>query len=281
MKNFLKNNGLWILFAGAVIAVAMALMSVFSHNSAPLVNLAGTVTAPFRSAFTSLATWFNDKQNYYRDTTELEAENTELRRRLAEMEAAFRQAEKDIAENVRLRELLNLREQRRDLTGDMEAAFVTEHAVTNWTSSLSLNKGTVHGVETGDCVIDETGALVGVISQCGANWSTVLTILDTDVSLGAQVFRTKDLGIAQGTFSLMEQDRLRLDYLPAECHLLSGDLVVTSGLGGFYPSGLVIGHVEEVRRSDSGSSSYAIIVPSVDFDALEEVFIIKSFDIVP
>ena len=280
MKNFLKNNGLWILFAGAIVAVALAVMTVFSANSSLLTNLTGTVTAPFRSAFVSVANWFNDKQNYYRDTTELEAENTELRRRLAEMEAAVRQAEKDSAENARLRELLNLREQRRDLTSDMEAAFVTEHTVTNWTSSLTLDKGTMHGVESGDCVINETGALVGVISECGINWSTVLTIVDTDVSLGAQVFRTKDLGLAQGNFSLMEQRRLRLDYLPTECHLLSGDLVVTSGLGGFYPAGLVIGHVEEIQRSDSGSASYAIVVPSVDFDALEEVFIIKSFDIV-
>ena len=78
----------------------------------------------------------------------------------------------------------------------------------------------------------------------------------------------------------MEQGRLRLDYLPADCRLLSGDLVVTSGLGGFYPSGLVIGSVEEVRLDDSGAASYAILAPRVNFDQLAEVFVIKSFDIV-
>jgi len=280
LKNFLKNNGIWILFAGAVVAAALALMSVFSQNSSPLVNIAESLFSPVRSVSTAVADWFNDRQNYYRDITALQAENAELRRRLAQMEAAVRQAEKDSAENARLRKLLDLRNQRRDLTGDMEAAFVTEHAVTNWTSSLTLDKGTRHGVESGDCVIDETGALVGVISECGTGWSTVLTVVDTDVSLGAQVFRTKDLGLAQGNFSLMGKNRLRLDYLPTECRLLSGDLVVTSGLGGYFPSGLVIGSVEEVQRNDSGSASYAILVPAVDFDALEEVFIIKSFDIV-
>jgi len=121
---------------------------------------------------------------------------------------------------------------------------------------------------------------VGVISACGTNWSTVLTVVDADLSLGAQVFRTKDLGLAQGDFSLMEEDRLRLDYLPADCQLLGGDLVVTSGLGGHYPAELVIGSVEEVQVDDSGSASYAIVEPKVDFDALTEVFIIKSFDIV-
>ena len=279
MKNFLKDHGIWVLFAAAVIAVALAVMSVFSNTSSPLSNVVGVLASPFRSAYTSVATWFNDKQNYYRDTTALEEENRELKKKIAEMEAAVRQAEADSAENVRLRELQNLREQRRDLT-DVEAAYVTEHAVTNWTSSLTLNKGTAHGVERNDCVIDETGALVGIVSEVGVNWCTVLTLVDTDTSLGARVFRTKDLGLAQGDFSLMGDGRLRLDYLPTDCRLLSGDLVVTSGLGGYYPDGLVIGSVEEVKVDDSGAASYAILAPAVDFDALTEVFLLKSFDIV-
>ena len=280
MKNFLKNHGLWVLFAAAVIAVALAVMSTLSNTSAPLTNVANIVASPFRSAYTAIATWFNDKQNYYRDTTALEAENATLRKRIAEMEETVRQAEAALEENARLRELQNLREQRRDLS-DIEAAYITEHTVTNWTSSLTLNKGTAHGVEVNDCVIDETGALVGIISEAGTNWSTVLTLVDTDTSLGAQVFRTKDLGLAQGEFSLMGQDRLRLDYLPADCQLLGGDLVVTSGLGGYYPSDLVIGSVEEVQVDDSGAATYAILVPQVDFASLTEVFVIKSFDIVP
>ena len=241
--------------------------------------MAGILSSPFRNAYTSAATWFNDKQAYYEDIHELEAENAALRRRNAELEAAARQAEKDSEENKRLRELLNLREQRRDLS-DFEAAFVTEHTVTNWTSSLTLNKGTAHGVEVNDSVIDETGALVGVVSEVGYTWCAVLTIVDTDTSLGAQVFRTKDLGLAQGDFSLMGKNRLRLCFLPADCELLGGDLVETSGLGGYYPEELVIGSVLEVKRDDTGSDSYAVVVPAVDFDALTEVFIIKSFDIV-
>lgn len=281
MKNFLKNHGLWVLFAAAVISVALAAMSFFSSTSSPLANAANTLAAPFRSAYTAVATWFNDKQNYYKDTTALEAENAALRKQLAEMEETVRQAEADREENKRLRELLNLREQRRDLTSDLEAATVTEHTVTNWTSSLTLNKGTSHGVEVNDCVIDETGALVGIIHKVGVNWSTVLTLVDTDTSLGAKVFRTGDLGLAQGDFSLMGENRMRMDYLPADCQLLGGDLVVTSGLGGYYPSDLVIGSVEEVQLDDSGAASYAILIPRVDFDAVTEVFIIKSFDIVP
>lgn len=278
MKNFLKNNGLWILFAAAVISVALAAMSYFSTTADPLVNVVNTAVSPFRSAYTAIATWFNDKQNYYRDTTALQEENAALRKRIAKLEADLRQAEDDSKENEVLRDALELRKQRREL--ELESAVITEREVTNWTSSLTLNKGTSHGVETGDTVIDGTGNLVGVVREAGLNWCTVLTVVDTDTSLGAQVFRTKDLGLAVGNFSLMEKNRLRLELLPAGCRLLGGDLVQTSGLGGYYPSGLVIGTVEEVLVDDSGAASYAILVPSADLDALTEVFIIKSFDIV-
>ena len=278
MRQFLQKHGLWVLFAAAVIAVGLALMSVFSNTSSPLANVANVIASPFRSAYTSVADWFNDKQNYYQDNTDLKEENAALKKQLAEMEAAIRQAEKDSAENERLKQLLGLKAQRPDLTSDLQAAMITEHTVTNWTSSLTIDKGTRHGLEVNDCVISETGALVGLISEVGTNWATVLTLVDTDTSLGAQVFRTNDLGLAQGNFSLMGEKRLRLEYLPADCSLLGGDLVVTSGLGGFYPAGLVIGSVAEVQRDDSGATSYAILTPAVDFDALSEVFVIRSFD---
>ena len=278
MRQFLQKHGLWVLFAAAVIAVGLALMSVFSNTSSPLANVANVIASPFRSAYTSVADWFNDKQNYYQDNTGLKEENAALKKQLAEMEAAIRQAEKDSAENERLKQLLGLKAQRPDLTSDLQAAMITEHTVTNWTSSLTIDKGTRHGLEVNDCVISETGALVGLISEVGTNWATILTLVDTDTSLGAQVFRTNDLGLAQGNFSLMGEKRLRLEYLPADCSLLGGDLVVTSGLGGFYPAGLVIGSVAEVQKDDSGATSYAILTPAVDFDALSEVFVIRSFD---
>lgn len=278
MKNFLKNNGLWVLFAAAVISVALALVSVFSNTSSPMTNLVNTIASPFRTAYTAVAEWFIDKQNYYRDNTAMEEEIAQLRREIAQMEADVRQGRKHSEENQRLRELLGLQEKRPDLTSDIVLADVTEHAVTNWAATLTISQGTADGLEVGDCVIDETGAIVGTISEVGLNWATIMTLVDTETSLGAQVFRTGDLGVAQGNFSLMGETRLRLDYLPADCDLLGGDLVVTSGLGGFYPAGLVIGSVEELQMDDSGASSYAILAPAVEFSELQQVVVLRSFD---
>lgn len=278
MKNFLKEHGLWVLFASAVIAVALALLSFFSANSSPLTNLAGIATSPFRAAASAVVGWFSDKQNYYEDVKALKQENADLKKQIADMESKIRQAQSDSSENTRLRELLNLREQHKDF--NLESATITERSSSNWTSSLTLDRGTEHGVKPGDCVITESGYLVGVVKEAGLNWCTILTIVDTDTSLGAQVFRTKSIGVAEGDFALMSKGRLRLDYLPANTQLLNGDLVVTSGLGGYHPSGLVIGTVEEVKTDDSGSAKYAVLTPSADLDSLTEVFIIKSFDIV-
>ena len=237
MKDFLKNHGLWILFAGAVIAVALALLSYFSTNASPLVDLANTITSPFRAVCTSVSGWFTDKQNYYEDVTALKAENEALKKQIAEMEATVRQGEAASQENVFLRDLLDLRQQRRDLS-DFETATVTERGVTNWTASLTLNKGT------------------------------------------ARVYRTQDIGIAGRDFALMGDGKLKLDSLPASCQLLEGDLVVTSGLGGYLPPDLVIGSVSELRADDSDTSNYAILTPAADLNGLTEVCIIKSFEIV-
>ena len=278
MKRFFKDHGIWVLLATAVISVALAAMSFFSTDASPLVDLAGIIASPFRSAYTQVAAWFNDKQNYYQDVTALEEENAALHKQIAEMEAQIRQAQDTMEENERLREKLNLPLERYEL--ELELANITAHTVSNWTSSLTLDRGTDHGVAVDDCVISSTNDLVGIVSEVGTNWCTVLTIVDTDTSLGAQVFRTKDLGVAVGDFSLMGEERLLLDYLPAESQLLAGDLVMTSGLGGYYPSDLVIGTVAEVQRDDSGAASYAVLEPRVDFSELSQVFIIKSFDIV-
>lgn len=278
MKRFLKQHGLWILGAAAIIAVGLSLASAFSSGSSPLENAAGVIASPFRAAYTSVAGFFTDKSNYYADNKALKAENEALRKELADRKAEIRQAASDREENARLRQLLDLREQRRDFV--FEAATVTEHRSTNWTSSLTLNRGSNQGVETGDCVIVETGDLVGIVTKTGLNWCTVLSVIDTDTALGARLFRTDEIGVAEGDFTLMNEGKLKFDYTAPDTKPLNGDLIVSSGLGGYYPAGLVIGAVDEVTVDDSGTTRYAIVSPQVTFDDLSKVFIIKDFDIV-
>ena len=136
------------------------------------------------------------------------------------------------------------------------------------------------GIAAGDCVVSAEGYLVGIISEVGYNWSTVLTVIDTDTELGARIFRTGEVAVAEGDFALMGQSRLKLSYLTSDDEVLIGDQIVTSGLGGYYPSGLVIGAVESLKTGDDGLARYAVLAPMMDFNTLTEVFVITDFSIV-
>ena len=278
MKRPVNKFGITVLAVAAAVAVLLSVMSYFSSTAAALPNLTGIIAAPFRSVAASLSDTVRQWTDYLTEFDALQAENEQLRLQIAQMEETVRRAEADRDENVRLRELTGLRQQRRDL--QWESARVLVQDVSNWSSLLTVNKGTSHGVEKGDCVVTEAGYLVGVVTEAGYNWSTVRTILDSETSIGALVFRTGGTAVAQGSFDLMGEGRLALDYLGSEPDVVAGDLIVTSGLGGYYPSQVVIGYVEEVRTGDDGLARYAVLRPEMTLEDLTEIYVVTSFDIV-
>lgn len=278
MKRLFTKYGIMVLSLAAAIAVLLSVLAYFSSTSAVLPNVAGIIASPFRSAGAAIVNRVDGWLAYLSDFDELKEENERLKLTIAEMSADVRQAAYDREENARLRELLDLRKQRRDLY--FESALIVKGDYSNWSSIITINKGTAHDVAVGDCVITEAGYLVGVVTETGLNWATVRTLLDSETSIGAMVFRSGTSAVAQGDFSLMGQDRLQLTYLGTEPDLVAGDLIVTSGLGDYYPSQLVIGYVEEIRAGDDGLAQNAIILPSMELDGLTQVFVVTDFDIV-
>lgn len=267
-----------VLSVAVVAAVLLSVMSYLSATSAPLPNLAGIVASPFRSASAAVSETFRRWTGYFTEVDGLREENARLKKQIADMEETVRQAQADRDENVRLREVAKLREQRRDLY--LESARVLVQDSSNWYSQLTINKGASQDISVGDCVVTEEGYLLGVVTETGSNWSTIRTILDSETSIGALVFRSGGSAMAQGDFALMSQGRLSLTYLGTEPDVVAGDLIVTSGLGGYYPSQLVIGYVEEVRTSENGMSQYAVLRPEMELDGLVQVYVVTSFDIV-
>ncbi|MDE6880524.1 MAG: rod shape-determining protein MreC [Oscillospiraceae bacterium] len=267
-----------ILSIAAAIAVLLSVLTYFSTNSSALSDLAGVVASPFRSVSAAVAGAMDGWKAYLTEFDALQEENQRLRRELAEKEAVIRQAELDREENARLRELADLRQQRRDL--HFESARILVQDASNWSSLLTINKGTSQDIQAGNCVVTEEGYLIGVVTEAGLNWATVRTVVDSESSIGATVFRSGASALAQGRFDLMGENRLSLSYLGFSPDLASGDLVVTSGLGGYYPAQLVIGYVEEVRSSDDGLDQLAVVRPAADLEKLTQVFVITRFDIV-
>ena len=278
MRRFFTKHGLLVLSAAAAVMVILSLVTYFSNNTGALTNVVNVVASPFRSLSASISAWVDDQIRFAEDYDALEAENQELREELAALEREIRQARKDSQENATLRQLLDLREQRRDFV--FESARITGGDTSNWASTVQLDVGTDYGVAIGDCVITAEGYLVGSITDAGTTWSTCTTLVDTESSFGAEVFRTGEVAVAQGEFSRMGEGLLELDYLDGPDGVMVGDLIVTSGLGGYYPADLVIGYVREIMTGDDGLAQYAVLEPAADLEALRQVFVIKDFTIV-
>ncbi len=278
MKRLFTKYGTALLGLAAAIAVLLSVMTYFSSTSAAFPNLAGIIASPFRAAGAAITGKFTQWRDYLTEFDALKEENQRLREENQRLQEENRQAQRDREENERLYELLELRKKRRDLS--WEPAAVVEGDASNWASVLTVNRGTAHDVAVGDCVIDSTGYLVGVVTEAGLNWSEVRTVIDSDSSIGAMIYRSGDSAVAQGDFALMGQGMLRLAYLGGDADVAAGDLIVTSGLGGYYPSQLTIGYVEELHSGEDGLTQYAVVAPSTRLEDLTQVFIITDFDIV-
>ena len=279
MKKFFRQNGILLLVIALLLSILIGLTSaLMGGNADPLSNVVNTVTAPVRGGIAAVLDWAEGVYAYVFRYGEIQDELDSLRAQVAELEEQVREGQEASRENEQLRELLNLQQRRQDF--EFEAARVTGRSTDNWESTLTLSKGPSDGVQAGNCVITETGVLVGVVSKVGLNWSAVSTVISTDTEMGGIVSRTYSAGVLEGDFSLMQEGKLKLNYLPDSAQLVSGDEVLTSGRGEVYPAGLVVGQVEGVFTDPSGMTRYAVVVPDVDLDQLVEVFVIKSFDIV-
>lgn len=271
-----RNKGIHIIIAAAIVAVAVLVISLVSGSNF-LANALGVITTPIRNGISSIGNWVEDRYDYAFRYNELVEENKELKQRIAELEEAARVGEDAKEENERLRDLLGLAHKHTDFV--FESAQITARGATNWASTLTLSKGSKHGIEKNSCVIDQFGNLVGVVDDVAYNWCSVITVLDPELEMGALVARTNSAAILEGDFALMGKEKLKLSYLPANISLLPGDEILTSGMGGIYPAGLKVGTIDEILTDTSGMSQYAVLSPSANLDDLRQVFIIKQFDI--
>lgn len=274
MKRFFRDNGLLLLLAAVLLAAVLWVGSLILGVDL-LTDLAEIAATPFRNLSSAIADWTQERYDQAFRYEELLAENESLRRQLAELQEQERDYQDAIRANERLEELLGLAEARPELV--YEDASVTRRSTSNWESNLTIDRGSSSGVEVKDCVIDEYGDLVGVVTEVGLNWALVSTILDPDVEVGGRIARTDDSAILEGDFSLMLDGLLKLSYLPLDTQLVSGDQVVTSGLGGVYPQGLTVGTIRILHTEADGVSRYAEIEPAADIANIRYVYVITDY----
>ena len=279
MKEYLKKNGIRVgIIVGAVVLIIALGAAARGGSISFMQNVSGIVKAPMQKGLSSAVNWFDSLYGYLYDYDSLMAENESLRSQLADAQKSARDGIAASEENTRLRKLLELREKHTDY--EMESAKVVLWSSSNWSSSFTISKGENSGIEIGDPVITEYGAVVGQITELGTNWATVSTLIDVDMSVGAFVGAAGNSGMVVGEYSFMKNKTAKLTFLADGAQIFVGDDVLTSGSGGAFPSGLVIGTLTAVQTEAGGQIEYGIVEPQCDLDSLVQVFIIKSFEVV-
>ena len=274
MKQFFRNNG-GLLLVAAVLLAGVLMVGAYILGYDPLSGALELLATPFRAASSAVAGWTQEQYDKSFRYEQAQAEIDALRRRVAELEQDAIAGQEAQRENERMRDLLGLAEQRPEL--QYRDAAVVRRASSNWTSDLTINRGTSGGVEAGDCVIDQYGHLIGVVTQADLNSSLVTTILDPTLELGGRIARTDEDAILMGDFSLMLEGLARLSYIPEAARLVTGDQVITSGLGGVYPPGLAVGTVRSLITEEDGLTRYAQVEPAADIGGVQYVYVIVDY----
>ena len=128
-------------------------------------------------------------------------------------------------------------------------------------------------------MVDSSHNLVGQIIEAGTGWATIRTVIDTDMRVGALVGDGGNAAMVVGDFALMRKGMTKLSYLTEQAQVFEGDVLLTSGKGGSFPRGMVIGTVTQIRTEAGGQVEYATVTPAGNPDELTRVFVIKDFDV--
>lgn len=278
MIDFLRKKGVKLAIAVVLVALVAVIGAHLGGGEAGFFsNIAEGVGAPVRKAATSMAEWLESIYGYIYKYDQLVEENESLRAQLAEAQEQARLGQEAIEENENLRELLNFAQKNSDF--EFESVKIVSWSASNWASTFTISKGSDVGLEVGDCVVTEYGALVGQIIELGTNWANVRTVIDIDMSVGALVGEAGNAAMVVGDYALMQEGKAKLTYLTEGALPLDGDVVLTSGKGGIFPQGLVIGTIYSVNTEAGGQTPYAVIEPACDLGSLSQVFVVKSFSI--
>ena len=205
--------------------------------------------------------------NGYVGLRHLKQENDDLKRQLASAEIAV-QEQRALADRARgLEQLLDMRDHS---ALQLTAAEIIGASSTPDFRTLTIDRGRRDGLRS-DMAIIAPGGVVGRIVVPSARAAKVQLLIDRNAAAGALIERSRAQGVVVGT----GDDRLRMDYVSEASDIVTGDVVVTSGIDGIYPKGFVIGRVETVEKN--GPAYRRIVVkPAVNFSSLEQVLVVTT-----
>lgn len=286
----------------------LSVISIFlsQHGATdPVQNLTLTVSAPLQSSLRDLAAPISDAYFGITDRGDIKRENERLRE---ELETLQNQLAGQQDARLRVRELedaLGLRQSRPEDT--LLAADVIAEEPSGLRRAIAINRGLNDGLDEGMIVLSRAGSVVGTVSRVYDDFAWIRLITDPESAINAQV-NIAALSAPPGTGVLTpeapstqasptpaptaapaepqtvravaagdQRSGLVLDLIPSGALIATGDLVVTSGLGGNFPRGLLLGIIDTVDERPQAPFKSATIEPSATLSGLETVLVLISF----
>lgn len=258
-----KNNRLW-LFLGILI-----LIFFISRSLKPVESLTLTISKPFASFFSETGHWFNQKLSFFSDIGEIKNENQDLVNENLKLKYQLVKLREIETENEIFRKELELKKKSEF---DLLASMIIGLDLAGDRKIIYLDKGEEDGLKVGDPLIVGEGILVGQISEANSRSSKAELILDKNIKINAEIQENQIKGIVQGRHGTSAN----MEMIPQTADLKKGQTVITSGLGGGLPRGLLIGYIEDYQMTVDQLFQTASLKLPVDFKNLRMIWVVKS-----
>ena len=269
-----SSRKVWLFLVTLVCVLCLVFVAGNGKFDSPFLSRA---TVTLLRPFQIVASWVGGKVNHLRtefwEIYYVYDQNRMLRNEVEELRVQNLEANEAFAENVRLKALLGYKQEKTQF--DLVPAHVIGRDSATWSGTIMIDRGTASGVRENMPVVTEKG-LVGVVIEAAPYSSKVRLILDPRAAVGALVQRQESrvAGIIEGDPANPLMPRMK--NIPKSADVIDGDIVVTSGFGGVYPKGILIGIVQTLKNDEGGLLKYAVLEPAVDFQKLEDVAVITA-----
>lgn len=275
MKDFFSSKKFIIIACIAAFLIGVMIYAAVS-SSDRISSAIGRVLAPVQKFSNNISDAVGGTLDMLINARDYYDENQELKKELAELYSQISDYTEVKQENNSLREMIALAQSNQGIELS-EPCTVIGRTANDVYGSFFIDKGEKDGVQYYDPVVTSAG-LVGYVTEVYYTYSRVTTILSNELSVGVYCVRTGETGVVEGNYELALDGRIKMVYIPLDCDMKQGDIVITSGYSGTVPKGLVVGTISETEIASNGLSRQGPIVPAVDPYDLKTVFVITDFD---